>query len=140
MKFTKYLALLSLVFTLIFSSCRKDDLLTASSAKLDFSTDSVLFDTAFTTIGSTTKVFRIYNRHVRPMNISRIFLAKGPASPFKLNVDGVSGKTITDMEIGGGDSLYVFVQVTIDPNNSSSPLLVKDSIVFETNGNLQDVK
>lgn len=140
MKFTKYLALLSLVFTLIFSSCRKDELLTASSAKLDFSTDSVLFDTVFTTIGSTTKIFRIYNRHVRPMNISRIFLATGPASPFKLNVDGISGKSITDVEIGGGDSLYVFVQVTIDPNNLSSPLLVKDSIVFETNGNLQDVK
>lgn len=39
-----------------------------------------------------------------------------------------------------GDSLFVFVQVTVDPTGSTSPLLIKDSVIFETNGNIQDVK
>jgi hypothetical protein len=74
------------------------------------------------------------------MNISKIYLASGANSFFKLNVDGLSGKTISDVEILGGDSLFVFVQVTIDPVGSNAPLLIRDSIIFETNGNTQDVK
>lgn len=140
MKLLRYFFFFPLIFTLIFSSCNKDELLTDSSAKLDFSTDSVLFDTVFTTIGSTTKSFRIYNKHNKAMNISRIFLATGTNSSFKLNVDGISGKSITDVEIAGGDSLFVFVQVTVDPLGVNSPVLIRDSVVFETNGNIQDVK
>lgn len=74
------------------------------------------------------------------MNISRIFLATGSTSPFKLNVDGFSGKSISDVEIAGGDSLFVFVQVTVDPTGVNNPLLIRDSVIFETNDNIQDVK
>ncbi|MCW3085494.1 MAG: hypothetical protein JWP12_2860 [Bacteroidetes bacterium] len=140
MKFIKYVFLLAVVSCLFFPSCKKDQLLTDSSAKLDFSTDSVLFDTVFTSLGSTTMSFRIYNHHSQPLNISRVYLAMGNGSPFKLNVDGISGKSISDVEILGGDSLFVFVQVTVDPTSASSPLLIKDSVIFETNGNSQNVK
>jgi hypothetical protein len=91
-------------------------------------------------MGSTTKIFRIYNKHSQPLNISKIYLATGAVSPYKLNVDGVPGKSFTDIEIAGGDSLFVFVQVTVDPTNSNSPMVIKDSVVFETNSNVQDVK
>jgi len=140
MKLLRYLFLFLLPSILYFSSCKKDQLITDTSAKLDFSTDSVLFDTVFTTMGSTTKIFRIYNKHSQPLNISKIALAAGANSPFKLNVDGVAGKSFSDVEIAGGDSLFVFVQVTVDPLNASSPMVIKDSVVFETNGNKQDVK
>ena len=49
------------------------------------------------------------------------------------------GKSFTDVEIGAEDSLFIFVEVTIDPNNQNTPLIVTDSILFETNGNLQDI-
>jgi hypothetical protein len=140
MRSVKIILFITTVFLLLFSACKKDEFLTDSSAKLDFSTDSVLFDTVFTTLGSTTKTFRIYNTHSQPMNISRIFLAGGSSSPFKLNVDGIAGKSIQDIEILGGDSLFVFVQVTVDPTGVNNPLLIKDSIIFETNNNIQDVK
>ncbi|MCW3102057.1 MAG: hypothetical protein JWO09_497 [Bacteroidetes bacterium] len=140
MKYSNYLSCFILISALFFSACKKDEFLTDSSAKLEFSTDSVLFDTVFTTLGSTTKTFRIYNTHSQAMNISRIYLAGGSTSPFKLNVDGISGKNIPDVEIAGGDSLFVFVQVTVDPTGVSNPLLIKDSIIFETNNNIQDVK
>lgn len=129
-----------LLFSLLmFSSCKKDQLLTDSSAKLEFSTDSVLFDTVFKYAGSTTKLFTIHNRHNQSMNISKVFLASGTSSVYTLNVDGVSGKSFSDIEILGNDSLYVFVQVHVNPSQSA-PLLIKDSIIFETNGNIQDVK
>ena len=97
MKFISYLACFLFATALLFPSCKKDQLLTDSSAKLGFSTDSVLFDTVFTSLGSTTRVFRIYNQHSQPLNISHIALAMGNAAPFKLNVDGISGKSISDV-------------------------------------------
>lgn len=140
MKLIKSLCSLTLLSFLVFSSCKKDELLIDSSAKLEFSTDSVLFDTVFTTIGSTTKVFKMYNRHNQKMNVAKIFLATGSASQFRLNVDGVSGTSHSDIEILANDSLFIFVQVTVDPTGINSPLLIKDSIIFETNGNTQDIK
>ena len=139
MKLLKELFLFSLLPALLLSSCKKDKMLTDASAKLGLSTDSILFDTVFTTVGSTTKNFRIYNTHKQPMTISKIHLGGGTGSQYRINVDGVSGSSISNTEILAGDSLYVFVQVTVNPTNALSPLLVKDSIIFETNGNIQIV-
>jgi hypothetical protein len=140
MNFIKHLSAALILPLLILSSCKKDSILTDTAAKLDFSTDSVLFDTVFTQVGSTTKQFKIYNNHKQKLNISKIFLATGSASQYRMNVDGVSGTSINDVEILGGDSMFVFVQVTVNPTNQNSPLLIRDSIVFVTNGNTQDVK
>lgn len=121
------------------SSCRKDKFLTDSGAKLEFSQDSVVFDTVFTSIGSSTRNFRILNKHDQKIKISSIFLEGGSASPFKINVDGESGTAFENIELAAGDSMYVFVQVKIDPNNSNSPLIVADNIHFIVNGNDQKV-
>jgi len=128
-----------LSFLIVVSSCKKEDILTDSSAKLDFSMDTVMFDTVFSSIGSTTKLLTIYNNNSRPVNISSARLALGSASPYRLNFDGIPGKSFSDIEIGGKDSLFMFIEVIIDPNNITTPFLVTDSIVFETNGNIQDV-
>src|SRR5207244_3135849 len=56
---------------------------------------------------------------------------------YRLNVDGTPGKSFTDVRIEAEDSLWVFVEVTIDPNNKATPFIVADSILFMTNGNLQ---
>ena len=114
-------------------------LLTDSKAKLNFSTNEVLFDTVFTHVGSTTRIFRILNPHNQPVTISKIFFGTGNNSQFRMNVDGVSAKSFSNVEIPGNDSLFVFVQVTVNPTGTNSPLLIRDSILFETNGNLQHV-
>lgn len=144
MNFTRQILFLFFCFALIFTSCKKDELITDPSAKIEFSKDTVLFDTVFTNVGSTTKGFRIYNKHNQPINISKIYLGTGSSSQYRINVDGYytspGNPVIHDVEILGGDSLYVFVQVTVDPTGVNAPLLIRDSIVFETNGNVQDVK
>jgi hypothetical protein len=130
------------LFVALFPSCRKDKLIKDSSAKLAFTTDSILFDTVFTSIGSTTKLFRVHNNNSGSINISSIRLGRGSASFYHLNVDGVAGQSFSNIEIAAHDSIYVFVKVTINPNAdpSVSPFIYRDSVLFETNGNAQNVK
>jgi len=131
-----------LIFSLVYvglhvTSCRKDKFNTDSATKLQFSQDSILFDTVFTSIGSSTRNFRIRNKSTQRIKISSIVLEGGASSAFKLNVDGLPGTSFNDLELAGNDSMYVFVQVKIDPNNANSPLIVSDNIRFLVNGNEQ---
>ncbi|MCF8378378.1 MAG: hypothetical protein K9H49_02305 [Bacteroidales bacterium] len=129
----------SLLIVLI-SSCRKEEeIATDESYKITLSSDTILFDTVFTTVGSTTKYLKLYNQNDRKINISSIRLAGGENSQFRVNVDGESGTSFSNIELDKDDSLYVFIKVTVDPTLSNAPLVVTDSVVFETNGNIQDV-
>ena len=137
------LFLLLLFFPLLASmlfSCRDDSFDTNPSLELGFSADSLLFDTVFTTVGSATRSFRVYNQHSKRVRISSISLGRGQDSYFRVNVDGRSGSRVEDVEIGARDSIFVFVEVTVDPVNQNNPLVIVDSLVFNLNGNIQDVK
>jgi len=118
-------------------SCQKDILNT--SAKLSFSQKQVLFDTVFTTVGSTFQYFTVHNTHNQPIKISSINLVGSYTSPFKINVDGVAGISFSNITIPANDSIFVFVTVTINPNNTNNPLVIEDSLQFVTNGNKQYV-
>ncbi len=120
------------------SSCKKKGLL--SKENLSFSKDTVVFDTIFTTIGSTTQQFKIYNRENRTVRIDEIELMGGNSSPFRINIDGISGIYIKDIDLEGKDSLFAFVEVTLGINSQSLPMIVEDSIRFRTNGKDQYVK
>ncbi len=127
------------VSSFFFFSCRKDSEITGSLGKLTFSNDTIIFDTVFTSIGSSTYKLKVYNQENYPIKISNIHLAKGDASAYRINVDGNAGNAHNDIEIGSKDSIFIFVEVTIDPGNSNNPFIVQDSIVFESDGSVQDV-
>ncbi|MFZ4399915.1 MAG: right-handed parallel beta-helix repeat-containing protein [Bacteroidales bacterium] len=132
--------LVILTLFILLSSCRKeDDFITDASAKLSFSTDSVLFDTVFTTLGSVTKRLMVYNPNNKSIKITSIYLGSASASMFRINVDGTPALQINDIEIAANDSMFIFVKVTVNPNNQNNPLIVSDDIIFETNGNIQRV-
>ena len=137
MKILHWAAPILAVIVIFGTSCKKDIINT--SGALTFSVDTVIFDTVFTTIGSATRQFKIYNPSKDEINISSIMLAGGQQSKYRMNVDGVSGISFSNISIPGKDSLFVFVDVTLDPNNLSQPAIVADSVVFYTNGNIQDV-
>ncbi|MEI6124839.1 MAG: right-handed parallel beta-helix repeat-containing protein [Bacteroidota bacterium] len=130
------------IFCLLFLfSCRKDNAFNSdSSVKLTLSAESILFDTVFTTIGSTTKIFYVKNPTADKILISSVYLAGGTASNFSMNVDGTPGAKVDNVEILPNDSIFIFVKVTVDPQNSNSPMVIKDSILFDINGNQQNVK
>jgi hypothetical protein len=56
-----------------------------------------------------------------------------------MNVNGLPGRSFDNIEVRAGDSLWIFVEVTIDPNKQLLPYIVQDSILFETNGRAQVV-
>ncbi|HLW39468.1 MAG TPA: right-handed parallel beta-helix repeat-containing protein [Brumimicrobium sp.] len=121
------------------SSCKKDVLF--SSEHLSFSADTVLFDTVFTTVGSTTKRLKIYNESNRPIKINQVILEGGKNSPFRVNLDGEPGTQFKDVLLPANDSLFMFVEVTIEENTyTNSPFIIQDSIRFVTNGKDQFVQ
>lgn len=128
----KYITISIILIFSLFASCKKDS--SFSKDHLNFSADTVLFDTVFTTIGSTTKKFKIYNYNAFKIDVEEIELMGGSSSPFRINVDGVSGTVHENIEIPGNDSLFVFVEVTLQVNNATNPLVISDSIRFRTNG------
>jgi hypothetical protein len=138
----KAIHLLPLLLPFLLTSCLREDTFTVSREdRLAFSTDTLRFDTVFTALGSATRFLRIYNRHPESIRISSIRLAGNQQSKFNLNVDGVPGDTHEDVVIYPNDSIYIFAEVTIDPDDplSESPFFVYDSILLETNGNRQSV-
>ncbi len=136
----KYIIWLLILAGISIVSCRKENKIDDNpSLKLVFSTDSIIFDTVFTTVGSITRSLKVYNNHDKAVNISSIRLMGGEASFYRLNIDGQSAVQQNDIEVAGNDSVFVFVRVTIDPTSGMTPFVVSDEISFITNGNEQKV-
>ncbi|TKC13088.1 hypothetical protein FA048_05585 [Pedobacter polaris] len=134
------LSILGLLFILFFAACNKDEDLTLElDAKLDFSTDSVLFDTVFTSIGSSSRRLKISNPNGQAINLNNIKLSGGNSSAFSLNINGQPVAETNDIKINGNDSINVFVKVNINPTTESLPFIVQDSILFYFNGKKQSI-
>lgn len=127
-------------FFIVLLSCKKTSFITSSDALLLTSTDTLHFDTVFTTAGSITQSFKIFNINDQKLLLSKVELAGGNNSVFKINVDGVSGTSFSNIEIAPNDSIYVFVEASINPNANNIPFLVQDSINFTYNGKEQWVQ
>ncbi|MFN4853424.1 MAG: hypothetical protein ACK5JC_03285 [Bacteroidota bacterium] len=134
---SKFFVLVSLLLSLY--ACRRDAIvLSDKGARLQFSNDTVLFDTVFTQMGSVTKSLVVRNPYNRTLIISEIRLGGGN-NGYRLNIDGIKGNVAKEIEIAPNDSIYIFVAVTINPLQANAPLVVSDSLLFTTNGNQQKV-
>lgn len=141
------------VFTisiLIFwSSCRKDFEFDLSSGNLEFSKDTVYLDTVFSNIGSSTYNLKVYNNSDNDIVIPTVRLSQGQNSMYRLNVDGmtgsgaIAGKEFENVEILAKDSMYIFIETTIDIQqlvSSETQFLYTDAIEFDSGSNLQKVE
>jgi hypothetical protein len=133
-----FLAFSLFLVLIVVSSCRKDFSTIPSFGKLEFSKDTVFLDTIFTNIGSATYKLKVYNRGNKAITIPKISLENGTSSNYRLNVDGIPGKEFFNIDILAKDSIYIFVETTIDINNVSNPLYT-DRILFDNGNNQQDV-
>lgn len=112
-------------------SCEKESFkVDDGGVKLEFSTDTLTFDTVFTTVGTTTRIVTIYNRSSDNLKLSTVTLSGGVASHFRMNVDGDTSLVARDIEIEAGDSIFIFVQANINPTDATMPFVVEDAIVF----------
>ena len=124
---------LSLLILISLTACRKSNTYYQGSTNLRFSTDTLLFDTVFTTVGSITKRIKVYNDLDEDLQIDEIKLAGSEDTPYRLNIDGLQNDVAQDILLRSKDSLHIFVEVTIDPNNTNQPHIHTDSITFLTN-------
>lgn len=129
------------VSVLVLESCYKEKFDTSGNANLRFSADTLRFDTVFTELGSATRSIRVYNDSDLPIIIDRISL-EGAESTFRMNADGIKGKTVEHIEVPGKDSIWVFFEVTVDPDQdiSVSPFVIEEKVNFLTNGNEQFIR
>lgn len=121
---------------LFFSNCGKE---VGSINNLSFSTDTLTFDTVFTTLGSTTQYFKVFNRGKQAITINSIQLQQLEGTQYRINVDGVPGTGFTNVQIPGRDSIYVFVEVTVNPNSLTTPFVIIDNVNFTVGNKVQTV-
>jgi hypothetical protein len=137
----KYLYQILLVgFVFAFAiACEDEKYLSSPDAQLRFSSDTITFDTVFTTVGSTTRLLKVINPYHEKVMISNIRMGSGELSNFRMNINGLQANEIYDVEIPANDSIFIFVEVTVDPTGHQLPMVLKDSIEFTTNFNYQNV-
>lgn len=116
----------------LFSSCQKEEMVGLQLKEVEFSCDTMAFDTVFTQMGTTTRYLMVYNRGQQTLHLSSVTLEGGRASRFRLNVDGDTNMEARDLQVLPGDSMFVFVRANINPNSSTEPFLIEDAILFRS--------
>jgi hypothetical protein len=124
-------------------ACRSDFETVASKGDLVFSQDTIYLDTVFSTIGSSTFQLKVYNKSNEDIAIPSIQLGKGLSSKYRMTVDGMSGnqgKLFQDVTLLAKDSLYIFIETTVNAADANpSDFLYTDQIEFDSGVNLQKV-
>src|SRR4030095_12025303 len=126
--------LLFLIFfgiTLI--SCQKQSDL-GQNGRLFLSSDTVSFDTVFTSTATITQQVKLINHTNQAISVSSVDLAGGSNSPFILNIDGYPGPSATNLNVPEDDSLILFVTLFIRSGTGPIPFLLQDSIRVSYNG------
>ncbi len=125
--------ILSLVAIFALNGCI-DEAIFSGSTTLKMSKDTIFFDTIFTRQSGTTypisvtKIFSVKNTENAWVKAS-FKLGGGKNSPYKINIDGVAGPEINQLEIGPNDSVFVFLQCALQANNINNPAIVLDSLM-----------
>lgn len=91
------------------------------------STDTLGFDTVLTSISTVTRFFKIYNPHDAFLRLDEVSLSGEGSRFFRINVDGRPGPSVRDISVPPNDSIYIFVEATIDPDQpeSVSPFIIE---------------
>ena len=132
------LFLLAILVSGISCSLSEQEISTDPSHRLRFSTDTIFFDTIFSEIPSVTKRMRVFNDHNVAVSIASIALAD-PNTPYLVTVNGIEGTAFEATRILANDSILILLKATINDRDSLSPYVVEDQLLFNTNGNKQEV-
>ncbi len=125
------LAFCILLMSVFIVACNDDAGFSSSPAlKLEFSSDTISFDTLFTDRVSPSAGVVVYNRNKNALRISDVRLASGGTSGFSVIVDGQYGHHMSNLEVRAKDSLFVVASVKLDKNGMDIPCLVEDSLLF----------
>lgn len=128
-----------LLILCVLSSCKKDFYASSQSDVLIFSSDTISFDTLFTEKGSVTQWVKIKNPCDGIVKINKISLASGENSRFFINVNGIPGPVVEDIEIASGDSLFVFIQTKLQEQKVDTILYHEEFLRVDYNSRVDAV-
>lgn len=140
-----FIFLLCLTGIIWFSEgCRREEI-KPGNGRLTFTEDTLVFDTVFTKAGSGTPksiTHQVIVANYNDEDVVTTIQLLGNEGYFKINVDGISGSRFDEVRIRAGDSIFIFVELFIDPNGDpdSRPLIIRDSILFLTGTHIQQVQ
>ena len=130
----KILLPISFVFALLLAfSCQREPILYVEEGDLDFSVDTIYFDSIFTNFDSPTERVTVINNSGNNVLISRIEFEDG--QDFGLIFDGLTTNLVEDYELPDGDSAVAFVNFTSDIRDE----FLRDRLLFTVGDQTQDV-
>jgi len=126
---------------LLFLNCkRKDEVFTTDpNARLVFSSTEVQYDTVYSDLVYPTRRIKIYNTNSQALALDEVSLGGGVSSPFRLLINGQNGPVVLGLELLGGDSMIVLVNLFFNAKNQSGIYELQDVIRFRFNGQEQQV-
>lgn len=130
----KAIVLIFLSVVMFLTACKKESFISSPDARITITADTLKYDTVFPTTGSVSQLFKIVNENNQKLRLSSVKLMGGATSAFKMNVDGISTTEATNIDIEANDSVYVFVQVNVNPSSANLPFVIRDSIQVSYNG------
>lgn len=111
-------------------SCVKDKFVADNDAQLEVSSYMLDFDTVFTNKSSITNKVKIKNLSNKKLLVQRIGLADPQTESFHLNINGETTNNKENIIINGGDSIYLFVNLTVPASQVKDPFLIEDKIIL----------
>lgn len=124
-----------------FACLPKEEIFTTDpNSLLVFSNNAVIFDTIFTDIPTITKRIKVYNPHKNALKIQQISLGGQQASPYQILINGKAAINFPTLDLLGGDSLLILVNLKIPATNNNDIILAYDSLIFNFNNQSQNIK
>jgi len=134
MKKTIYSLLISIILLHLAAGCIEDGFSTSPADAPSMSVDTLHLGTVFTEECTPTHRFTVYNRASKSISVSSITLGGDHPEYFRINVDGFSAREFHDVEIRTDDSIFVFVEATLPANGKNTPVNIRATVDFITNG------
>ena len=129
-----------IIFTVFITlSCKKENIATGTNINISFSADTIILDTLFTEIGSATYYFKVYNNSNKTVKFDEIFLGNKNKSAYRTRIDGQEGNQAFNVQIAANDSMFIFLETTLQKNSQNEPSLIKDSIIFKSGEHTRDI-
>ena len=136
----RLLYILLLALTGLFLACSNYDSFSNNpSFRLEFSDDTVRFDTLVSTISSPTKTLYVFNKNSDGLRVSNIRLQKGSESLFRVNVDGeyLAYGSGYDYQIRKNDSTIIRIEVTMPESGTTDTVTYSDELLFSLENGAQ---
>lgn len=134
----KKIVLYIFILFAIFASCKDDEITTDPQYRLEYSADTISFDTILGGLTTPYQTLKVYNKSGEKIKIASINYASAN-DYFMVNINGRNSHNVTNIEIADGDSMYIFVQTNGDCSGSNAPFALFDSISISYNGNVDYV-